>query len=185
MCWGQFSVWLDKGYGFYRKCFALLSNVSHICGDPRFLWHHHAIWNASCVKMLFRKFQHVPLPDLCPKCLVVTAPWGSYLPGCAKTNREPVYPFHPSATGCCGLLSYILWMICYFDGNCFNHKAVATGSTATVHFVAQFRFYMDHVFYWLLKTTISFKYHTKSNHKQLYCTVELDVRNPSAFVNLH
>lgn len=23
-------------------------NVLHICADPRFLWHHNAIWNASC-----------------------------------------------------------------------------------------------------------------------------------------
>lgn len=54
------------------------------------------------LKMLICKFQHVALPDLCPKWLVVTAPSGSYLPGCTKTERKPVYPFHVSYTDSCG-----------------------------------------------------------------------------------
>lgn len=55
---------------------------------------------------------------------IVTAPQGSNLPGCTKTERKPAYPFHHSDTGCLGLLSCGLQMICYFDcNNSFHQKA--------------------------------------------------------------
>lgn len=70
------------------------------------------------LKMLIHKFQHVALPDLCPKWLVVTAPEGSYLPGYAKTRRKPVYPFHPSCAHCGRLLSCGFQQISYLGYIC-------------------------------------------------------------------
>lgn len=102
----------------WTKAMVSIENVFYLFCAPikclTHLWRSKIFVASPCdlecllLSSLFRKFQHVPLPDLCPKWLVVTAPWGSYLPRCTKTKREPVYPLHPSATGCCGLLSYIL-----------------------------------------------------------------------------
>lgn len=121
-------------------------------------------------KTLFHKSQHVALPEV-PSGLfgpIVTAPWGSYLPGCTKTKRKLLYPFHLPDIGSLELLSCGLQMICYFDcnNNFFQKAAVTTRFTAPLHCMAWFRFYSDRLFYWLLNAMIACL-HTQANHKQI------------------
>lgn len=121
-------------------------------------------------KTLTHKSQHVALPEV-PSGLfgpIVTAPWGSYLPGCTETKRKLLYPFHLPDTGSLELLSCGLQMICYFDcnNNFFQKAAVTTRFTAPLHCMAWFRFYSDRLFYWLLNAMIA-RLHTQPNHKQI------------------
>lgn len=52
VCVGCSSVRQHRGEGFRGKCFlSCLSPIKHLVDDVDlcgFLWHHHAIWNASC-----------------------------------------------------------------------------------------------------------------------------------------
>lgn len=121
-------------------------------------------------KTLTHKSQHVALPEV-PSGLfgpIVTAPWGSYLPGCTETKRKLLYPFHLPDTGSLELLSCGLQMICYFDcnNNFFQKAAVTTRFTAPLHCMAWFGFYSDRLFYWLLNAMIA-RLHTQPNHKQI------------------
>lgn len=47
------SVFVGRGAGLWKKFSFCLSLIKHLVdvvesADPRFSWHHHAIWNASC-----------------------------------------------------------------------------------------------------------------------------------------
>lgn len=55
VCVGCVSVRQHRGEALWGEMFSFLSVsyqtislMSLICADPRFLWHHRAIWNASC-----------------------------------------------------------------------------------------------------------------------------------------
>lgn len=127
MCVGWWSR-AGERWSFVQKMlpllFPLLSEISYmlICAEPRFLWHHRTIRNASRCQDAGTQVPTCGFPQTSvPSSLfsrIVTAPEGSRLPGRRKSQRKPSV----SVSSAWHRLSRIIPWSCTLHLDCINHS---------------------------------------------------------------